>query len=265
MFFVFFVLNCRKFYCQQKKEHMIREDRVQLNERFCQVFKLLEERGEVVKNDRGGKGMGDFAEKLLGNRTYGHIVRAFLNPDDKRCINYSQARILCSEFGVNESYMFDGVGTPFGFDLPKSSQSSDPDVRKGNILYTTVEAFAGPTVSNSFVKESNRFFSIPGLDGDGLVAFPIVGNSMDPLILDGDIVVCRAISSISEVRDNKVYAVKYNGEIWVKFVQKIMDTKNRVARLKLISANHLEHDPWEVDVNEHLRIYQVIRKITDLQ
>mgnify|MGYP000147374523 CR=1 FL=1 len=44
---------------------MIREDRVQLNERFIKVFKLLEERGEIVKNDRGGKGMGDFAEKLL--------------------------------------------------------------------------------------------------------------------------------------------------------------------------------------------------------
>ena len=244
---------------------MIREDRVQLNERFCQVFKLLEERGEVVKNDRGGKGMGDFAEKLLGNRTYGHIVRAFLNPDDKRCINYSQARILCSEFGVNESYMFDGVGTPFGFDLPKSSPVSEGEVRKGNILYTTVEAFAGPTVSNSFVKESNRFFSIPGLDGDGLVAFPIVGNSMDPLILDGDIVVCRAINSISEVRDNKVYAVKHNGEIWVKFVQKLIDTKGGVVRRKLIAANRLRHDPWGVDVSERLRVYQMVRKIADLQ
>lgn len=243
---------------------MIREDRVQLNERFCKVFQLLEERGEIVKNDRGGKGMGDFAEKLLGNRTYGHIVRAYLNPEDKRCINYSQAKILCNEFGVNEAYMFDGIGTPFGFDIPKTNPVEKEAGKKANILYTTVEAFAGPTVSNSFVKENNRFFTIPGLDGDGLVAFPINGNSMDPIIMDGDIVVCRSISSISEIKDNKIYAVKHNGEIWVKFVQKIMDPKGRVARLKLISANHLEHDPWEVDVNEHLRIYQVIRKITDL-
>ena len=41
---------------------MIREDRLQLNERFIQVFKLLEERGVFVKNDRNGKGMGDFAD-----------------------------------------------------------------------------------------------------------------------------------------------------------------------------------------------------------
>ncbi|MEL7020492.1 MAG: peptidase S24/S26A/S26B, partial [Bacteroidota bacterium] len=94
---------------------MIREDRIQLNERFIKVFKLLEERGEIIKNDRRGKGMGDFAEKLLGNRAYGHIVRAFLNPKDKRVIDYRHARTLCELYGVNESYLVDGIGTPFGF------------------------------------------------------------------------------------------------------------------------------------------------------
>ena len=60
---------------------MIREDRQQLNDRFIKVFRLLEERGDIILNDRNGKGMGDFAEKLLGNRAYGHIVRAF--PESK--------------------------------------------------------------------------------------------------------------------------------------------------------------------------------------
>ena len=100
---------------------MIRDDRILLNERFIKVFNLLEERGEIVKNDRGGKGMGDFAEKILGNRAYGHIIRAFLNPKDKRRIDYRHARILCREYGVNESYMIDGLGTPFGFDIPNNS------------------------------------------------------------------------------------------------------------------------------------------------
>ncbi len=56
---------------------MIREDRILLNERFIKVFHLLEEKGVVVKNDRNGRGMGDFAEKVLGNRAYGHIIRAY--------------------------------------------------------------------------------------------------------------------------------------------------------------------------------------------
>ena len=96
---------------------MIREDRLQLNNRFIKVFKLLEERGDIVLNDRNGKGMGDFADKVLGNRAYGHIIRAYLNPTDKRVIDYRQARIVCQEYGVNESYLIDGIGSPFGIDL----------------------------------------------------------------------------------------------------------------------------------------------------
>ncbi len=243
---------------------MIGEDRRELNERFVKVFQMLEERGEIVKNDRNGKGMGDFAEKILGNRSYGHIIRAFLNPDDNRCIDYKHARILCSEYGVNESYMLDGMGTPFGLELPKQPEFAGK-FSGGNILFTTVEAFAGSTVgADSFQKEGLEFFSVPGLSGSGLVALPIHGNSMEPVIQDGDIVVCREIDGFNQLKDNKIYAVKNNGSVWVKYVQTIKNSRGRVERLKLISANHLEHDPFEEEVNEYTRLYEVIRRISDL-
>ena len=246
---------------------MIRDDRRELNDRFIKVFKLLEERGEIIKNDRNGKGMGDFAEKILGNRAYGHIIRAFLNPDDNRCIDYRHARILCQEYGVNESYMLDGEGSPFGFDIPQPKPEVIADTSfVGNILFTTTEAFAGTAVDvGGFAKEDLEYFSIPGIAGGGLVAFPIKGNSMEPVIMDGDIVICREISGLHEIRENKIYAVKSNGHLWVKYVQRITNHKGRVTHLKLISANHLEHDPFEEEVNEYTRLYQVIRRISDLQ
>ena len=145
---------------------MIREDRIQLNSRFIEVFKLLQERGEIVLNDRGGKGMGDFAKKILGNRAYGHIVRAYLNTADKRVIDYHQARAVCREYGVNESYLIDGEGTPFGFDLPKNRQKNTITPVGGNILFTTVQAFAGSGVDVSggttATDEENEYFAIPG-------------------------------------------------------------------------------------------------------
>ncbi|MEL6926046.1 MAG: S24 family peptidase [Bacteroidota bacterium] len=245
---------------------MIREDRIALNDRFRKVFKLLEERGEIVKNDRGGRGMGDFAEKILGNRAYGHIIRAFLNPNDKRVIDYRQARILCNEFGVNESYLIDGIGTPFGYDLPsgKSNGNSTP-VSNGNILFTSVEAFAGASVeSGGFAPETHEFFSVPGLSGGGLVAFPINGNSMEPVIMDGDIVICREVKGMGDIRDNEIYAVKSNGSLWVKYVQKVTDRRNRVSELKMISANYLEHDPFNEEVNEYTRLYKVVSRINKL-
>lgn len=245
---------------------MIGEDRLQLNERFIKVFKLLEERGDIIKNDRSGKGMGDFAEKILGNRAYGHIVRAFLNKNDKRVLDYRHARALCREYGVNESYMIDNIGTPFGFDLPQNNTEDEPAYRrKPNILFTTTQAFAGAAVeAGGFAVEDNSYFYLPGLDGGGLVGFPINGNSMEPIIQNGDMVICRQIGGVHEIKDNKIYAVKSNGALWVKYVQKVPDKKGRITQLKLISANHLEHDPFIEEVNEHTRLYQVIRRISDL-
>ena len=242
---------------------MIGEDRLQLNERFIHVFRLLEERGEIIKNDRNGKGMGDFAEKLLDNRGYSHIIRAYLNKKDKRVISYRQARILCREYGVNEGYMLDGRGTPFGMDLPETFSG---EVANGNILFTTVEAFAGATLEagpSSFTSEENTLFAIPGLSGGGLVAFPIKGNSMEPVISHADMVICREIDNVNDIHDNDIYAVKNNGQLWVKYVQRIVHG-NRVTHLKLISANHLEHDPFIEEVNVHTRLYKVIRRISDL-
>jgi hypothetical protein len=244
---------------------MIREDRLELNERFIKVFQMLEERGEIVKNDRNGKGMGDFAERILGNRAYGHIIRAFLNPDDKRCIDYRHARALCQEYGVNESYMLDGDGPPFGIEMPKPPVPETDMAYQGNILFTTTEAFAGASIDvGGFAKEDYEFFNLPGLSGNGLVAFPIKGNSMEPVIMDGDMVICREIGSIYDIRDNKIYAVKNNGQLWVKYVQGVTDSRGRVTHLKMISANHLEHDPFVEEVNEYTRIYQVIRRVSDL-
>ncbi len=246
---------------------MIRDDRIQLNDRFIEVFNLLVERGDVVLNDRGGRGIGDFAEKILGNRGYGHIIRAFLNKDDKRVIDYRHARTICNIYGVNEAFLIDGIGTPFGFDLPKPSQDGVP-VNTGNILFTTVEAFAGSgeaaSAAGSSASEESEFFSLPGVSGNGLVAFPVDGNSMEPAVMSGDILICRQISGAHEIRDNEIYAVKSSGALWIKFVQKIEDSRGRVSALKMISANNLEYDPFEEEVNEHTRLYRVIRRISDV-
>ncbi|MBI5916036.1 MAG: S24 family peptidase [Bacteroidetes bacterium] len=241
---------------------MIGEDRLELNDRFIKVFQLLEDRGTIVKNDRNGKGIGDVAEKVLGNKGYGHIIRAFLTNVDKRVISYSQARKFCREYGINEDFMLDGAGTPFGFDLPKRSNDANPFSR-GNILFTTVEAFAGSAVdTGSFATEDSSWFSLPGLQGGGLVAFQINGNSMEPVILDNDIVVCREVERMDNLKDNEVYAIKNNGSLWVKHVQRIHHG-GRITHLKLISANHLEYDPFVEEVNIHTRLYKVVRKISD--
>jgi Peptidase S24-like len=244
---------------------MIKSDRIQLNDRFIEVFRLLEERGVIVKNDRSGRGVGDVAEKVLGNKAYGHIIRAYLNNDSKRVIDYGQAKSFASAYEVNEAYLLHGIGHPFGFDtlLNKPSPNAAADFvpsGNGNILFTTVRAFAGSTLGSEN-HEDNTYFSIPGIVGAGLVAFQIDGNSMDPVIRHSDVVICKPIDTAIDIRDNEIYAVKSNGNVWVKYVQRIHNNRGRVTRLKMISANYFDNDPFEEDVNETTRLFKVIRKI----
>jgi hypothetical protein len=243
---------------------MITADRRELNDRFREVFQILEDRGEIIKNDRNGRGLGDFAKRILNNRSYGHIIRAYLNPADKRCINYEQARRVCNEYGINPDYLLEGKGTPFGMEIPTPPASEGDDVKQ-NILFTSTEAFAGASVDqDSFLREEAQFFSLPDLFGDGYVAFPINGNSMEPVINDGDIIICRQIGGVHEIKENKIYAVRTKGSIWVKYVQPMKDSKGRIHKLKLISANYLEHDPWTEDVDKNTRLYEVQRRISEL-
>lgn len=243
---------------------MITKDRRELNERFKTVFRILEERGEIIKNDRNGRGLGDFAKRILNNRSYGHIVRAFLNDDDKRCINYEQARRVCHEYKVNLAYLLEGDGTPFGIELPEPPVVTGTDVPL-NIMFTSKEAFAGASIdTDSFATEDTEHFRLPGMFGSGFVAFPITGNSMEPVINNGDVVICKEVDRIDQIKNDRIYAVRSKGSIWIKYVQKVPDSKGRISGLKLLSANYLEHDPWIEDVETTTKLYEVVRRITEI-
>ncbi len=245
---------------------MIREDRIKLNERFIKVFEQLQEKEAIILNDRNGKGMGDFAAKILGNRSYGHIVRAFLNKKDKRVIDYRQAKLVCQYYDINEHYLIDGIGTPFGKNIFRNNQHFEPSSsaqHNGNIMYTTIQAFAGSgeSVADITTREEQQYFSIPGVAGSQLVAFHIEGDSMEPQIHDGDMLICRELQGINEIKNNEIYAIKQDGVLWVKHVQK-MKHNGRLTHLKMLSANHLEYDPFTIELNDQTRLYKVIRQIS---
>jgi phage repressor protein C with HTH and peptisase S24 domain len=249
---------------------MIPAIRVGINKRFIEVFNILVEKGDIVMNDRGGKGIGDFANDILG-KPYSHIIRAFLSETDKRCIDYHHVDKLCDLYGVSKTYLLEGKGNPLEDKRTRPSgnvsplPSFPPMEGNNNICFTNIEAFAGNSVEwDSFRQENQDYFHIPGLDGGELFAFPIKGNSMLPVINDGDIVVCKPLHHLNEFKENKIYAINDSGSIWVKYVQKEINTKYGITRLKLISANHLEHDPFHIDVSENTKLFQVVRRISAL-
>lgn len=235
-------------------------NRQELNRRFIDVFQLLVDKEEIVKSDRS-KSKTAFAQKL---GTKGHIIDLYLQ--GKRKITYEQVKLLCSCYGISEAFMFQGIGLPF-------DQSKLPDSEEKlaialginfspNILFTNVEAFASNTIGVDLLEENERFH-IPGVNGD-LVAFNINGASMAPTILSGDMVICKPLETHVEMIDNEIYAVVANQSVWVKRVQKCFDRHHKWTHLKLISDNHIEFDPFIIEIGEIQKLLKVTRRLTGL-
>lgn len=242
---------------------MVEQDRIALNERFQNVYKLLEERGEIV-NNHSEKSKSAFAEKLLGSRQYGHIIGQFLS--GKRCIAYKHARKLCNLYGINQDYMLHGIGEPFDDFVVSSPTRFAPDPTASNqILYTNTASLANHGIpTNSFAYEQAAFFSLPKLSARNLVAFDVEGHSMEPILSKGDIVVCEPVDDVNSLKDNEIYAIRLNGQVWVKHIQKVKDSRGRVSHLDLLSANYLEHPPFREEVKGVINFYKVIKKITSV-
>lgn len=239
---------------------MAKVNRQELNRRFKEVYQLLVQQEVIVKNDRSKSQMA-FAKKL---ETKGHIINECLR--DKRKITYEQAKHLCTHYSINEAFMFQGIGVPFG-----KTKLPDPEQRLAmalginfapNILFTNVEAFASNTVGVDLLEE-NELFRIPGVSGE-LVAFNINGNSMMPSISSGDMVICSPLEDTNELVDNEIYAVVTNQSVWVKRVQRCYDRHNHWTHLQLISDNHEEYDPFIIEISEVKKLLKVKRRLTGL-
>ena len=235
-------------------------NRQELNRRFIDVFQLLVDKEAIVKSDRL-KSKTAFAQKL---GTKGHIVDLYLQ--GKRKITYEQVKLLCSCYNVSEAYMFQGIGLPFDKqNIPDSEDKLAMALGinfSPNILFTNVEAFASNTIGVDLLEENERFH-IPGVNGD-LVAFNINGDSMAPTILSGDMVICKPLEMQSEMIDNEIYAVVTNQSVWVKRVQKCFDRHHKWTHLKLISDNHIEFDPFIIEIGEVAKLLKVTRRLTGL-
>jgi hypothetical protein len=246
-----------------KKNH----GREALNDRFKTAFNLLIEKEEVIPNDHS-KGFSTVADLIFGKRSYGHLINKYLN--DERFFPYKHVERFCEAFNVSRDYMLKGEGNVFvspqtdfsnGYRAPSVEQVSS--VEEGNILYPNVAALASSALGIE-MHESAESFSIPGLQGGQYIAFTISGNSMSPTLADGDMVICRPLDGVEKITDNEVYAVISDNGVQVKRVQKVYSPSRRLIRLKMISDNYLEHDPFFLGIGEVRQILKVDRKLTAL-
>ena len=183
-------------------------------------------------------------------------LQQFIRKGSPRKLEEQDRRTLASFFGVNEAEL--------GGPEPRIAEKSYAKAPKSGILADWVEvprldigASAGPgalpdaEVPFDASRFSKRWLTEQGLEGAQLSAITVEGDSMEPLLRDGDeILVDRAQRPF---RDG-VHVVRLGDTIMVKRV-----ASQGAGRLALLSQN-LAYPPVEVSADEVEIIGRVVWK-----
>jgi len=253
LFYICVIAHC--------KFKTMKESREALNERFKSAFKYLEDQGIIVRNSHS-KGLSAISDKIFGRRAHGHIILKYLN--DERLISFEAADKFCDAYQISKEFMFQGEGE-ISVQTKKTVSNLQDAVEESlfaRVLYTSVPALAGSSTSAGSA-EQNSFIQLPGVQDKDLVAFSIQGNSMQPTLINGDIVIAKQMDIMDQVNEQDVYAVVTHEGVMVKRIKK-MFKNDKLVQLKLISDNYFDHDPFYVDIQQLKKIYKVVKRLSDI-
>ena len=204
-----------------------------------------------------GMSLAALSDMIGRNPSY---LQQFIRKGSPRKLEEHDRRVLASFFGVEESEL----GGPKPRTDARIAEKSYANTPKSGVLSDWVEvprlnigASAGPgalpdaEVSFDAFRFSKRWLTEQGLEGAQLSAITVEGDSMEPLLRDGDeILVDRAQRPF---RDG-VHVVRLGDTIMVKRV-----ASQGAGRLALLSQN-LAYPPVEVSAEEVEIIGRVVWK-----
>lgn len=186
----------------------------------------------------------------------------------ERDVTIELVRSAIDRFGLNAEYIFTGKGEPLvrhrespATDSPEKQVSANTE----RITHVPVAAAAGYLTQfhDPVFLEDLSCFSLPGVDfrHGTFRAFDVVGDSMEPVIQQGEIVVCSYVDPDLwrfNVRNNFVYVVVTDSEIVVK---RVRNNLKENGTLTLISDNDF-YKPVEIRGEEIREMWYVKLKIS---
>lgn len=171
---------------------------------------------------------------------------------------------LLRQFGINPLWLFGESNQKF---LQVSKGDVSPKVislnssQNENIVLVNQKAAAGYPHN---VQDVDWYQQLPAFDmplpeyrNATHRGFQIEGDSMLPNFRPGEWVLGKAVSSIEEASNNRIYVVVLYDSVLVKKLQKLPDP----SKILLISLNE-EYLPIEVNVNDIQELWQVNSKLT---
>ncbi|HET8884818.1 MAG TPA: S24 family peptidase [Salinimicrobium sp.] len=172
---------------------------------------------------------------------------------------------LLKQFAINPLWLF-GESREKYLNLSKGDVSpkvvSLNSAENENIVLVNVKAAAGYPHN---VQDVDWYQKLPAFDiplpeyrNATYRGFQVEGDSMYPYLRPEEWVLGKAVPSIEEANNNKIYVVVLYDSVLVKKLQKLPTDNSKVL---LISLNE-EYLPIEVPVNEIQELWQVNSKLT---
>ncbi|MFD2517029.1 XRE family transcriptional regulator [Salinimicrobium flavum] len=171
---------------------------------------------------------------------------------------------LLRQFGINPLWLFGESNQKF---LQVTKGDVSPKVislnsaENENIVLVNVKAAAGYPHN---VQDVEWYQQLPAFDlplpeyrNATHRGFQIEGDSMLPNFRPGEWVLGKAVPTIEEASNNKIYVVVLYDSVLVKKLQKLPDP----SKLLLISLNE-EYLPIEININDIQELWQVNSKLT---
>ena len=171
---------------------------------------------------------------------------------------------LLRQFGINPLWL-SGESRQKHLELTKGDVSpkvvSVNSAENENIVLVNVKAAAGYPHN---IQDVDWYQQLPAFDmplpeyrNATYRGFQIEGDSMTPNLQSGEWVLGKAVPTIEEASNNKIYVVVLYDSVLVKKLQRLPDP----SKVVLISINE-EYLPIEVNINDIQELWQVNSKLT---
>lgn len=166
--------------------------------------------------------------------------------------------------GVSKQWLEEGTDLPFAknvvpavLQLPVSKLSNPTDESHGTPVYD-IDVTAGSLPRTRMFAEDQiiGFIDLPEVGGTGQRIAKVNGDSMAPVIQNGDYVSLRELSSLQYIYWGHIYVVILDDYRMLKYVRK--NDNPALVTLRSANANYDDMEILRADIRELMIVQQII-------
>ena len=167
--------------------------------------------------------------------------------------------------GVSKEWLLDGTDLPFAkstvrIESPDSriALPSDPNAPSAGIPVYDVDATAGSVSGRNELFSSENivgWVNLPNMSPNCRIV-RVSGDSMAPVIMDGDFVAVRELSNLSQIYWGQIYVVQLDDFRLVKYLRRHTDPNMVVLRSE--NPNYDDMDVRRSDIHELLLVQHIL-------